>query len=64
MLKIIGAVLFLFGLVDLIGSYAGLDVWGDWIGVTLPEAIWRFTSYIEMAAGWILFKLGSGAGEE
>ena len=61
-LKIIGGLLFAFGLVDFIGSFAGLDVWTDWIGVELPAAIWSFTAYIEMALGYFLFKIGSEQG--
>ena len=62
-LKIIGGLLIAFGLLDLIGSFAGLDVWGEWIGVQLPEVIWRFSAYIELALGFVLFKMG-GAGSE
>lgn len=58
-MKIIGGLLIAFGLVDVIGSFAGLDVWGEWIGVNLPEAIWSFTAYIEMGLGYFLFRLGS-----
>ena len=58
-MKIIGGLLIAFGLVDVIGSFAGLDVWGEWIGVNLPEAIWSFTAYIEMGLGYLLIRLGS-----
>jgi hypothetical protein len=63
-LKIIGGLLVAFGLVDMIGSFTGLDVWGEWIGVGLPEAIWSFTAYIEMGIGYFLLKLGSNDTEE
>ena len=62
--KIIGGLLVAFGLVDMIGSFTGLDVWGEWIGVELPEAIWSFTAYIEMGIGYFLLKLGSNDSEE
>ena len=58
-LRIIGGILVIFGLVDLIGSFAGLDVWTDWLNINLPEAIWSFTAYIELALGYFLFKLGT-----
>ena len=58
-MKIIGGILIAFGLVDMIGSFTGLDVWGEWIGVDLPEAIWQFTAYIEIGAGYLIFKFGS-----
>ena len=43
---IIGGLLFLFGLVDLIGSWSGFDIWIDWIKVDLPEVVWRFSAWI------------------
>ena len=63
-LKIIGGLLVAFGLVDMIGSFTGLDVWGEWIGVEFPEAIWSFTAYIEIGIGYFLLKLGSNETEE
>ncbi|MCR9243683.1 MAG: hypothetical protein NXI31_01540 [bacterium] len=57
-LVIIGVVVFAFGVIDLVGSFAGLDVWGEWIQVDLPEAIWSFTAYIELGLGALLFKVG------
>lgn len=63
-LKIIGGLFIAFGLVDLVGSYTGLDVWGEWIGLDLPEAIWSFTAYIAMGIGYLLLKLGSNDTEE
>ena len=56
-MKIIGGLLIAFGLLDMIGSFTGLDVWGEWIGVNLPEAIWSFTAYIEIGIGYLLFNL-------
>ncbi len=61
---IVGGLIFLFGLVDLIGSFAGFDLWGQWIGVDLPEVIWRVTAWIEMGLGAILFKLGSRTADD
>ena len=61
---IIGGLLVLFGLVDLGGSFAGIDVWGDWIGVNLPEFLWRFSAWIEMGIGGFLIKMASGDSDE
>lgn len=58
-LKVIGGLLVLFGLTDMIGSFAGLDVWRQWLHIDLPELIWSFSAYIEMALGYFLFNLGS-----
>ena len=60
-LKAIGGILILIGLVDFLGSFAGFDLWGM-TGIQLPEIIWRYTAYIELAAGYALFKAGSNAG--
>jgi hypothetical protein len=63
-LKIIGGLFITFGLVDMVGSFTGLDVWGEWIGLDLPEVIWSYTAYIEMGIGYFIFKLGSNDTEE
>jgi hypothetical protein len=63
-LKILGGLLVVFGLVDLIGSFTGLDVWTEWIGMELPGVIWSFSAYIEIALGAFLFKLGSRGGKK
>jgi len=63
-MKIIGGLLILFGLVDIGGSYAGLDVWTDWLGIELPEVIWNFTGYAEIGIGYFCFNLGSSTEAE
>lgn len=63
-MRIVGILFIVFGLVDLIGSYTGLDVWTDWIGVNLPELLWKFSAWIEIGIGWILLQFGSGASED
>jgi len=60
-LKAIGGLLMLVGIVDFLGSFAGFDLWGM-TGIQLPEIIWRYTAYIELAAGYAMFKAGSSAG--
>ena len=50
-MKIVGILIILFGLVDLIGSFTGFDLWGT-IGIQLPEVIWRYSAYIEIAIGY------------
>ena len=54
-MKIIGVILILFGLADLIGSFMGFDLWGGYIGIELPEILWRFSAYIEIGIGYFLF---------
>ena len=58
----IGGFLIAFGLVDLLGSFAQFDLW-DTIGVQLPDIIWKFSAYIELAIGFGAFKLGKSISE-
>lgn len=60
----IGGAIFLFGLADVIGSFAGVDLWGQYIGVQLPEVLWKYSAYIEMLIGYFVFKAGKGLGDE
>jgi hypothetical protein len=59
--KIIGGLLIVFGLIDMVGSWTELDVWTDWLGIELPEAVWSFSAYIEIGLGYFLFNLGNRA---
>ena len=56
-MMVVGGILVAFGLVDLIGSFTGFDVWAQ-MGVQLPEVLWNFSAYIELAGGFYLFKAG------
>jgi hypothetical protein len=58
-MKIIGGILIAFGLMDVIGSFIGIDVWGEWIGVDLPEFIWYISGYVETGVGYFIYNLGS-----
>ena len=62
-MKIAGIILIAIGLIDLIGSYMGFDLWGGFIGVELPELLWKYSSYIEIIIGYGLFSLGSKSGD-
>jgi hypothetical protein len=63
-MKIIGIILIIFGLVDLVGSYMEFDLWGEFLGVQLPDIIWSYSSFIEIIIGYLLFNLGSKGPEE
>lgn len=62
-LSILGVILIILGAVDLAGSYADFDLWGDYINVKLPDMLWKYSSYIELGAGFLLFNLGSKSKE-
>ncbi len=63
-MKIIGIIVMAFGLVDLVGSYMEFDLWGGFIGVQLPDVIWSYSAYIEIAIGYMLFSMGSKDADE
>ncbi len=63
-MKIIGVIIIAIGLVDLVGSYAGFDLWGGFLGVNLPDILWKFSAYIELIVGYLIFNLGSKSGSE
>ena len=62
-LKVLGIAIVLFGLVDLVGSYMDFDLWGGFLGIQLPELLWKYSSYIEIAAGVFITTLGSNKEE-
>lgn len=62
-MKFVGILLIAFGAADLVGSYTGYDLWNDYIGVTLPNIIWKFSPYIEMAVGFGIMMLGAKGDE-
>lgn len=62
-IKVIGGLLILMGIADLIGSFTGFDLWGQGLGISLPEFIWSFTAYIELGLGFFLFNLNLGGQE-
>jgi len=57
-LIILGAILFIFGAVDLVGSFMEFDLWGQFVGVNLPDLLWKYSAYIEMLIGYLIFKAG------
>lgn len=61
-LKVLGAALIAWGLVDLLMSFNGTDVWGEWLGVQLPELLYKFSHYAAILAGAALWGLGSKSG--
>ena len=66
-MKYLGYALIAFGLADFGLSYADVDLWGEVIGVQLPEVIWQYSGIIEAAIGYGLVSLagrGEGGGGE
>jgi len=51
-MKYIGYALIAFGIADFGLSYGGTDLWGEVIGVQLPEVIWAYSGMIAAAIGY------------
>ena len=58
-MKFLGIILIVIGLVDLGGSYMDFDLWGGFVGIELPELLWKYSGYIEIAIGGFLFNMAS-----
>ena len=59
MLKIIGGLIFLWGLLDTIISYSGDgDLWYQLFGIILPDPIYQFAGIAAMIVGGIIFRIG------
>jgi len=57
-MKFIGILLITIGVVDFAGSYMEFDLWGGFLGVQLPDLLWKFSPYIEMGLGYFIMNLG------
>jgi hypothetical protein len=55
----IGYALIAFGLADFGLSYGGTDLWGEIIGVKLPEVIWAYSGMIAVAIGYGMIRFSS-----
>jgi len=61
-MRSIGALLVIFGIVDLVGAFfLEFDVWYE-LGVELPDTLWSFSAWIEIGLGCFLYKMGGGRG--
>ena len=58
-MQVLGSLLFMWGGLDWFMSTEGVDVYYDWLGILLPEAIWSFSPWIAMGVGSMLFAAGS-----
>ena len=60
MFKILGAFIFLWGLVDTIMSYTdGGDLWYQLLGIILPDPIYQFSGIAAMVIGGVIFSIGN-----
>ena len=60
MFKILGGLIFLWGLLDTILSYTGDgDLWYQLFGIILPDPFYQFAGIAAMVIGGIIFSLGN-----
>ena len=57
MLKIIGGLLVVWGVLDFALSWMGTDLYAE-IGITIPDSIWEYTPYIVIVIGFVLISAG------
>jgi hypothetical protein len=53
-----GVLLFFWGVLDYFMGESGVDVYYDWFGIYLPDAIFNYSHWIAMGLGSILFATG------
>jgi len=61
--KLVGILFVVFGIVDLIGSYTGFDLWGT-LGIKLPDLLWQYSHFIAIGIGAVLFSIGSAGDDD
>jgi hypothetical protein len=58
-MQIFGALLFMWGGLDWFMGTEGVDVYYDWFGIYLPDAIYDYSHWIAMGVGSMLFAAGN-----
>lgn len=56
----LGIIFLAVGVIDVIGSHNGFDLWGDFLGFDLPLWLWMITGYIEISLGFLFISAASG----
>lgn len=62
--KIIGGLLVAWGVADVGGSWMGIDVWADWLGVQLEGVFYQFSGWAALIIGFFVFNFGSSDDED
>jgi hypothetical protein len=53
-----GVLLFMWGGLDYIMGMQDVDVYYDWFGIYLPDAIYNYSHWVAMGLGSIIFAAG------
>ena len=60
MFKILGGLIFLWGLLDTILSYTGDgDLWYQLFGIILPDPLYQYSGIAAMVLGGVIFSIGN-----
>ena len=60
MFKILGGLIFLWGLLDTILSYTGDgDLWYQLLGIILPDPFYQYSGIAAMVLGGVIFSIGN-----
>lgn len=54
----VGALLVIWGILDYILGESGTDVYYDWFGIYLPDAIYNYSHWVSMVIGGVLIGAG------
>ena len=54
-----GSLLFMWGGLDWFMSFQEVDIYYDWFGIYLPDAIYNYSHWIAMGVGSMLFAAGN-----
>jgi hypothetical protein len=58
-MQIAGILLFIWGGIDWFMGTEEVDVYYDWFGIYLPDAIYNYSHWIAMGLGSILYAAGN-----
>ncbi|MEE9314037.1 MAG: hypothetical protein V3V02_05245 [Rhizobiaceae bacterium] len=57
--KVIGGILVAWGIADIGGSWMDIDVWQDWLGISLSGIFYQFSGWASLLGGGMIWGLGS-----
>lgn len=58
-MQALGVLLFMWGALDFFMSQSEVDIYYDWLGIYLPDAIFNYSHWIAMALGSVIFTAGN-----
>ena len=61
--KLIGILFIMWGILDISAGYFEVDVWKDWLGIELTGVVYQFIGLASIVLGVFIFRIG-GSDEE